>query len=562
MRRQLHALIALKLAILRHTWTVRKGASTAVMGLFLILGFVAAVGAAFGLYRLGMALPDAPPLGALVILDGVGLVFLSFWLFGLILDIQRTDMIDVRKMLYLPVSLPVIYGLNYVASLLTPGLVFFTLGVAGLFAGLGAAHGAVVLLALPLAVAFYLALAAWAYYLRGWLAMLMENQRRRQLVLVLLTLMMIALSQMPYLMNIVLVHKGGWAAFAGDWLYTANMLVPPAWLPLGILRLIQGTAWPAVVCAPLYLLIMAVGLRLGYRNTLRYYQGATAAVAAPAAGGAIAPGKPARHPFTARPVPFLDEPAAAVVLASALSMWRHPRIRMTAAISLFLGAIIFFVNVSGKPGGAADVRTAHLLLPAMLVVWPYFNFAMIFFNLLGLDVSGFRAFIILPASRTSYLFAKNLALFPFVLLLDLVFLAGGLALTDIPAHRLAIAGLHGPILFLAFATVGNFLSIYFPYRISGRNVRGKGAKRGLLLVVSLAAMGVVAVMTLPVLGCFFADDAMIEAWDWPAGLAGSLLSLVLLVLAIPGYAGLLAIAGRALVRRETHILARLMRDTD
>ncbi len=562
MRRQVYALIALKLAILRHTWTVRKGASTAVMGLFLIIGFVAAVGAAFGLYRLGMALPDAPSLGALVILDGVVLVFLSFWLFGLILDIQRTDMIDVRKMLYLPVSLPAIYGLNYLASLLTPGLVFFALGVAGLFAGLGAAHGAVVLLALPLAVAFYLALAAWAYYLRGWLAMLMENQRRRQLVLVLLTLMMIALSQTPYLMNIVLVHKGGWAAFAGDWVYTANMIVPPAWLPLGILRLIQGAAWPAVVCAPLYLLIMAVGLRLGYRNTLRYYQGATTAMAAPATGGGAAPGKPAPPPFTARTVPFLDEPAAAVVLASALSMWRHPRIRMTAAISLFLGGIIFFVNVSGEPGSADDVGMAHLLLPAMLVVWPYFNFAMFFFNLLGLDVCGFRAFIILPASRTSYLFAKNLALFPFVLLLDLVFLGGGFALTDIPGHRLAIAGLHAPILFFAFTTVGNFLSLYFPYRISGHNVRGKGAKRGLLLVISLAAMGVVAVMTLPVLGCFFADEAALKAWDWPAGLAGSLLSLVLLVLAIPGYAGFLALAGRVLARREAHILARLMRDTD
>ena len=133
MLRQLWALMALKLSILRHTWTARKGASMVVMGLITVIGFVAAAGAAYGLYNLGTALPDAPPRGVLVTLDGVVLLFLFFWLFGLIMDLQRADMIDVRKMLYLPVSLPAIYGLNYLASLLSPGLVFFTLGVVRIF---------------------------------------------------------------------------------------------------------------------------------------------------------------------------------------------------------------------------------------------------------------------------------------------------------------------------------------------------------------------------------------------------------------------------------------------
>ena len=47
-------------------------------------------------------------------------MFLFFWLIGLIVEIQRSETIDLPKLLHLPVALGRVFVLNYVASHLSP----------------------------------------------------------------------------------------------------------------------------------------------------------------------------------------------------------------------------------------------------------------------------------------------------------------------------------------------------------------------------------------------------------------------------------------------------------
>ena len=61
-------------------------------------------------------------------------------------------MVDLRKMLYLPVSLKAVFGLNFAASLFTPATLFFALPVVGFAAGLAVGFGMRMLLAVPLAL--------------------------------------------------------------------------------------------------------------------------------------------------------------------------------------------------------------------------------------------------------------------------------------------------------------------------------------------------------------------------------------------------------------------------
>jgi hypothetical protein len=110
-------------------------------------------------------------------------------------------MIDLRKMLYLPVSPRMVFVLNYVASLVTPVGALFACATTGLCLGLSWRYGPRMLLGIPVAAAFYLMLAAWTYYFRGTLVMLMENKRRRRALLALLPLACVLLLQIPNILT-------------------------------------------------------------------------------------------------------------------------------------------------------------------------------------------------------------------------------------------------------------------------------------------------------------------------------------------------------------------------
>src|SRR5262249_10860396 len=131
---------------------------------------------------------------------------------------------------------------------------------------------------------------AWTYCLRGWLAALMVNKRRRRAIIVWITLGFILLSQMPnFVVNSRLfrarhqVNSGQWHPPVGsersgpgmpERFLQGHLIVPPGWVGYGAMAMAERNLWPGLAAAAACCLLGSLGLMRAYHMTLRFYQGA------------------------------------------------------------------------------------------------------------------------------------------------------------------------------------------------------------------------------------------------------------------------------------------------
>src|SRR5947207_11478512 len=114
---QLQAILWLRWRLRRNQFS-RGGKLNAVVSiLLLVLGSLACLGGFIGGILGGYyLLAKAGPTTTLLVWDiAVGL-FLFFWMMGIVVEIQRSETVDLSKFLHLPVSLRQIFILNYLAS--------------------------------------------------------------------------------------------------------------------------------------------------------------------------------------------------------------------------------------------------------------------------------------------------------------------------------------------------------------------------------------------------------------------------------------------------------------
>ncbi|MBI4557870.1 MAG: hypothetical protein HY706_09835 [Candidatus Hydrogenedentes bacterium] len=592
---QLAALLWLRFLLLRHLWV---GSATRRFS-FILMAIVGAVltmfafGLAVGLFVLGMMLPveiDDSPAASLIILaicDCLLFAFLLFWGIGLSVELQRSESIDFRKMLYLPVSLRMVFLLNFCVSLLSPAAVFFLLPSIGLLLGLSVGFGPLLLLGIPLAVLFYLSLAAWTYYLRGLLAILMENKRRRRLILVVLPLVFVVVGQLPYLLTRTLAHNperrvrraieeaservresansetgaGNATPSYADLDFVkafvaANQIIPLGWLPYGIYALIDRNATAGLLCFLGVMAIGGLGLGVGYRSTVNYYVGKPGRErAAPAVEAKTAQ---RRTVLTARTLPWLADDTTAFAWAAFLTYLRHPQIRVLVASNVIFGLIF---GLAYLPSSFSESTFLSNMPPAFILVWPMLGGAGLLFNLFGVDGAGFRALVLLPASRRKYLLAKNIALFPFVGGMCVLFLLLTVILLRSPARSLALACLQVFQLYFLFCAAGNFMSIVLPFRMSPEAMRNAG-KNPMFWLVGMASFVLFSLLMVPTAVCVLLDFVLGDAWGIPSVSWGLIASLVTLTLTAIAYKLSLGPAGTLLQNREQKILDTLTRDRE
>jgi hypothetical protein len=103
---------------------------------------------------------------------------------GIATEIQRSETIDLARLLHLPVSLNEVFLINYLASHFTVSVIVVLPAMLGLAVGLAHDKGPEMLWLIPLALSFIFMITAWTYCLRGWLVSLMVNQRRRRAIIV------------------------------------------------------------------------------------------------------------------------------------------------------------------------------------------------------------------------------------------------------------------------------------------------------------------------------------------------------------------------------------------
>ena len=134
---QLRTIIWLRWRLSRNQWS-RGGTLNAILVLLvavgvLILSFVSGLaGVLIGFFLF----IEASPLRLLLIWDSFIVVFLFAWMIGMISEIQRSEMIDISRLLHLPISLRNIFFVNYLASHMTISIILFLPLVLGLCMGL------------------------------------------------------------------------------------------------------------------------------------------------------------------------------------------------------------------------------------------------------------------------------------------------------------------------------------------------------------------------------------------------------------------------------------------
>jgi hypothetical protein len=406
---------------------------------------------------------------------------------------------------------------------------------------------------------------AWAYYVRGLFAMLLENKRRRAYAVAMASLLVVLLAQVPHL--VLQEFRGADGRFtlnldsgAGAWLLLLNRVLPPGWLAYGTQALHEGRAVTAWLCSAGLGAMTLLGLALGYRATLRHFlQGAGEAAQHRAAAAAM----PAGAPFTLRPLPLLDPETAALVRAFFLGFLRHPFIRMQMIMPFVMGSMMVFVlsrRQQGMDPLLSGLDRQYWLLPALLI-WPFAGFVNVFFNQFGVDRDAFRAMMLLPTARHRYLLAKNLALFPVVATLVTLFLFAGMLISGMPGGMLLQGFLLMLQLYLAYCIAGNFISLYFPYRFqhSGMSAPSRFGNR---FGMSLAYLAGTLVIFSPTLLSLLADEAAATLGFAPAAPAGILAAAALLAITALIWRVTLIHAGDLLRDREQRILTTLVKDRE
>jgi ABC-2 type transport system permease protein len=570
---QFRTIIWLRWRLSRNQWS-RGGKLNAI--LTLIVAFIGLalsfVGGIAGLLAGTFVLSKAPPPVMLVVWDLIFGIFLFMWLAGIVSEIQRSETIDISRLLHLPVSLRNVFLINYLASHLTFSIILFLPAMLGLSLGLILGGRGLMILMFPLVLGVVFMITAWTYCLRGWLVTLMMNKRRRRTIIAGITFAFILLSQIPYIItNIVDGHdrhrpkttrsvqtepqapgqpRGEDKIVIPRGILLANEAVPFLWVGNGAMSLATGNVWPAVLCAAGAFGIGGLGLRRAYRSTIRFYQGQTA--------GKATKRKPKVEKLAAkgsnlieRQLPGVPEEAAASAMAFFRCLMRAPEVKMVLATNfimlLIFGTMIFIRHSSN----ISDNFRPFIATGA--VVFMFLSLSQLMFNLFGFDRAGFRQLVLLPTPRRQILLGKNLAFLPVTAATGAIFLLVVKIAMGISVAIVIAAVLQLLAAFLLLSMAGNLASVLVPYRIAAGSLKPTktSAKTGILIFASrlFFPMLMAPMFFPPAIGLLFSSVGWL-----PAAPVNLFCSAVLFALLAFFYRLSLGPIGELMQRREKEIL--------
>lgn len=575
---QLKTIFWLRWRLTRNQWQRAGGFGAALVAIAavaaVILGGAAFVG---GLLGAALGLGKVAPEVVMEIWFGVTVVFLFFWVIGLLAELQRSETIDLQRLMHLPVAIGQMFSINFVASHLSLSIILFLPGMTGLAIGLAFARGPAMLLLLPLAWSMVFMISAWTYCLRGWLATLMSNPRRRRGIIMGITFSIILVVQLPNLYINVLggrkpfdrpkeatpeeVQRNRAAREAKDketfnQLIAVQKFIPPLWLPYGALGLAEQRVLPALLGTFGCLGLGVLGLRRAYRTTVKFYQGevggqAAAPVVASATTATASPAMAGKSMLELR-LPVVPEQAAAVALGTFRSMLRAPEVKMAWGMS-FIVTVIFAASVFWR--AAPKIPTAakpFIVVGAM--GFSLFMLMQFLANQFGFDRQGFRAFVLSPVERRLILLGKNLATWPVSATSGLLVLAMVSFWLRLPLLVAMAAVFQLASLLLLWSMAGNLFSILMPFRIQAGTMKPTKMPALTMLMMVLCQLLLPVVAMVPVM-----VPALLEwLWrlaGWPVLVPVNLiLSVLLATLMAILYWRSLEPLGRLLQRREIRIL--------
>ena len=558
---------------------------------FFALGGLAALTAGFLLGNIKMA--SLPTHQIMTIWEMMVLFYLTFWLVGLMAELQRSDILSLDKFLPLPVTPAGAFLINYLGSSISLTLVMFLALMGGIALGLLVSLGMKMFLLVLLVVCFFLMVTAVTYQFRGWLTLMMTTPRRRQAILSILGIVFFIIFMSPPLM--VMYQKAtrqqgqvdatavttGQGSNSGATVSSreikpfrspitaadrallqarfqlVNYIFPPGWLAVGAVSTLQGRYISAIVTMLGMLLIGIWSLMRCYRTTLRMYKGnfdsrpaTTRTVSAPVKAGA-ADEIPARSvSFLELRLPWISHHVSAIALASL-----RARMRTTQAKLMFIFPVILLIIFSGffRDRVANLSEFTRSLTAAGIAAFVLFS-SMTYTvgNLFGYDRGGFRVYVLSHATRRNILLGKNLSLFPlaFSLMLFSIFVVNWFV-TMRPDHLLAVI-LQAVPLYLILCIYGNQLSILLPMVVRNNGMPASGQNVN-ILVRELTGLLMIVVLTVTFIP--LGIEYIMSLLDWHTWFPAYLFFMIVETgLVIWLYSAVLDSQAELLYQREQRIL--------
>lgn len=536
--------------------------SRRVIGLVLILGCLA--GATLGFFGGSFPLLREAPSGALLFaFDLLVGFFLLFWLIGLLTELQRAESIDLARLLHLPISLKEGFVFNYVAALATPAVYFLVASGVGLTIGLMVSRGFLLVLMLAPLAGLVLFVTSWTYCLRGWIAGWMSNPRRKKTVIMVATLTVILVFQLPNLFFQLNLRKErgkgerpsperAFDEIANHpQLLLIHAVFPPGWPGLAARGLAENNPVPLVLTCIGSLAVGGLGLMVGYRGARRLYCGTGGGRPATSAATVATAPRRSRANFVARELPWLRGDTSALALANFRSLIRAPEVRI-ALVSYV--AVMVVVGASMLARGSGDAPAAlKLFLPSGLAVFTVFGIMQVMGNQFGFDRDGFRALVLLPLPRNQVLFAKNLSFLPILIGLGWVVLPVVAVVVGVPWTTTAAGLIHLLTIYALVAILGNYSSIAAPYRVAAGALK-KSKPPAKVVFIMLGVFIATPIFSIPVLVPPLIELLQPMLFGTEGIPFNLILSVFMLVIAGVLYFVSLAPLGRLLQRREREIL--------
>jgi hypothetical protein len=225
---QLGTLLWLRWRLTRNQW--RRGGAlggiiAALWALLLVWSVVVGLlgGVAVGLF----ALHGARPLFVRMTWLGVTAGFILGWIIGVIMDLQRSEIVDLPRLMHLPITLSRAFAVNYVVSLLGFTIAFFLPASLGLAIGLAIDRGPSMLLLAPLSVGLLFMTTSWTYLLQGWIGMWVQSARSRRALVsgLALTVVVLVCVQLGFPIVCFPVYAGPAATLLGHYAHWRHPVV-------------------------------------------------------------------------------------------------------------------------------------------------------------------------------------------------------------------------------------------------------------------------------------------------------------------------------------------------
>lgn len=480
--------------------------------------------------------------------------FIFFSIFGFLylmwatlpLSIGGSKQFDAGKLLMYPITLRKLFAVDFISEFTTLHSVIAVPAIVGLAIGTGLGTGnlaAALIAAVPIAL-FGVALSKWLSTIMG--SLLRRKRARAETIVALI--------------GAVAGLGGALAGQIAPILFRhAESLRSLRWTPPGAAALLLISSAPAdsfqyafgFITLSAYSIALIAGTYLIARRAALGVEGRRkrrARVEAPSDLAAYAGWK----------LPLLPSDLSAVVEKELRYAMRNAQMRMLAVMPLILIAIRLInsqrmeSSMQRGPDAAHEFMTyGSGLMATGGVLYVFLVLAGLSCNAFAFEEGGMRTLILSPIDRRKILLGKNIAM----TLLAVVFAAFLLILNavvfrDLFAEDLLFVALSFIIFAALMSSIGNWLSIRFPKRMSfGKRMNVSGVA-GLMLIPIIVVLGLP-----PLVGT-------VAGYLTRSFLIQYLTLALLALISIGIYALVLNIHGHALARREVEILEAVREPTD